>query len=204
MLLSAVHAFAAAHAVDALPVVAVCAGVAFAWSWYFIAADIAPSVGLYWAVWPAGLALALALRAVTRRLGALTLWPDSLTSPRQACAPLLLTFAFTWYPRMIEDPASSLVSPFPIGAVVSLLAATVVLLCIEIADNIGGSGTAQAFLAFGVNATLWCGIAAIVALDVAVWMHGWLLVVLTAAALLTAAGVYRLSTALTDAHDHMQ
>jgi len=204
MLLSAVHAFAAVYAIDALPVAGVVAGVAFAWMWYFIAADMLPSAGIYWAIWPAGVALALGLRWLTRRLGALTLWPDSIMSPRQAFAPLLLVFAFTWYPRMIEDPASSLVSPFPIGAVVSMLAATLVLVCVEIADNIGGSGTALAFAPGGTNCVAWCGIAAIVALDVSIWMHGWLLVVLTAAALLTAAGIYWLAASMLGAHLHEQ
>jgi apolipoprotein N-acyltransferase len=79
-----------------------------------------------------------------------------------------------------------------------------VLICIEITDNIGGSGTALAFAAGGTNCITWCGVAAIVALDTAVWMHGWLLVVLTGAALLTAAGIYWLTASMLDTHQHAQ
>lgn len=190
MLLSAVHAFAAFHAIDSLPVAAAVAGVSFAWAWYFVA----PDAGLYWAIWPAGLVLAALLRALTRRLPAVRLWPDSVATPRQVCAPLFITLAFTWYSLFVEDPASSLVAPFPIGAVLALLYTSLALLVIEIADHIGGNGAV--FMASGVNFVTWCGVAGLVALDLLVWLHGWLLVVLGVSALGTAALVFGAAPAL--------
>ena len=180
MLLAAVHSFLAFFYVDALPVAAAVAGIAFVWMWYFIGSE---TVASYWIVWPTGLAVAAVARWHMRRLRALALLPNSATTPRQMLAAVAVVFAFTWYTLQIEDPASALIEPFPIGAVLSLLIAAPVLLVLEIGDHMGGTATALSFQSISTHWHAWLGVCAIVALDLLVWRHGWLLVVVGGGAL---------------------
>lgn len=182
MLLGTIHAFVAFFFIDALPMAAVMVGVAFAWMWFFIGSD---NVASYWIVWPFGLLVAAAARYRGRRLRSFAPWPDTLTTPRQMLSAVVVVFSFTWYTQSIEDPASSLVSPFAVGAVLSLLIVTPALLILELVDHISGIGTTQSFQLYSVNLYAWVALLLIVAVDLLAWRHGWLLVVVGAATMIT-------------------
>lgn len=182
MLLAAIHSFLAFFYVDALPVAAAVAGIAFVWMWYFIGDA---NVATYWIVWPAGLGVAAVARWHMRRLRTLALLPDSNVTPRQMLPAIVVVFCFTWYTLNIEDPASALIEPFPIGAVLSLLIATPVLLVFEIADHMGGTATALSFQLISAHWHAWLALCAIVALDLVAWRHAWLLAVVGGGVLLT-------------------
>ena len=190
MLLSTIHAFLAFFYVDALPVAAVVAAIAFTWMWYFIGSA---HVAAYWIAWSPGLAVAVVARWHNRQLGAIGLWPNSTTTPRQMLAALLLVFSFTWYPLNIEDPATSLFEPFPIGAVQSLLIATPVLFILEIVDHVASSATRRSFQTYSTHLHTWVALLCIVAVDLVAWGHAWLLVIVAGSALIAMAVVARVA-----------
>lgn len=186
MLLGTIHAFVAAFYVDALPIAAAVAGIAFAWMWYFIGTE---SVASYWIAWSPGLAVAAVARWRTRRLLSLSLLPSTTATPRQMLAAVFVVFAFTWYTLRIEDPASALIEPFPIGAVLSLLIVTPVLIVLEIADHVGTNETAPAFQPISTHWNAWLALCGIVAVDMIAWRHSWLLVIVGGGAMVALAGV---------------
>lgn len=179
MLESALVGFAIAHFVDALLPALALAGAAFAWEQWLVALNPA-SPGVYWAVWAAGVAVALVGRLLAGRTR-VALLGNTDTTPRQLIVAGLLVVVTTWYPLKIEDPASTLVAPFAIGAVLSWLAITLLLLAVELIDYYTGA-LAHEFHPRSTCVLAWIGLSALIALDLCAWLGGWLIVVLGLAA----------------------
>jgi len=179
MLESALVGFAAVHFIDALLPGLLFAGVAFAWDQWLIVLNPA-SPGIYWAVWAPGAAVGVCLRLLTGRTR-VSLVGNTETTPKQMIVAGLLVIALTWYPLTIEDPASTLVSPFAIGAVLSWLAITILLVAIELIDYYTGV-LAHEFHWRSVCVLAWCGLSGLIAIDLCAWLGGWLIVILAIAA----------------------
>jgi hypothetical protein len=188
MLGPALIGFVTAHLIDSVAAALAFAAAAFAWEQWFLQPIGGPPPGTYWAVWPFGVALAGVTRVLFGRTR-LALVGDTRTTPPQLIGAGILVLAFSWYTVSIEDPGSALVAPFASGALLTWLLATLVLIVLEIAAYYTGAPGTNEFHWRGASASAWYGITALIVLDLLVWRHGWLLVLLAGGAFIAMLGI---------------
>jgi hypothetical protein len=173
------------------------------------------AVLVYWALAALGALLALVVGVWLQRTRHFTLFPSAHDpdSVRRTLVALLVFALLAIYHVQVDDAAHALAEPFASGAVNAMCAIVVLLLCVELLGYYlqleGGatsSGTALAQRAYfsplySTNVTLALVTVAVVALDLTIFLHGYVLVALGAAALLAFAllPVYVLVPALGNA-----
>ena len=192
MLKAIVVGFIGVHFIDVLVFNVLFAVAAFFWDYQW--AMSAPLS--YWLQWVGGVLAAFAGRVVFVRAATFTALPhlgvhDSF---RAFLVAALVLVCFTFYGMRIEDPASSLAEPYASGAILSWLSTLLMLMVIELVEYYGATKNRDFSLRRSENVQAACFITLVVGVDLAAFLHGYLVVVLAAAAMAAFFGGERLFT----------
>lgn len=181
-----------AHWQNSIAAMAIFAGAAFLWDLYNINENgtdrqkLTPAqIGIYWALLVGGAAIATFERVLLRnQRAALRLWPFHEETLRELLVAALMFLALFWYNVRVNDPAGTVIEPFPTGAAISVAFVWVVAIVVELVETwTGARSMANAFQWTGLNMFGALILSALAAFDMAVFLGGWLLVLIVLGAL---------------------
>ena len=141
----------------------------------------------YWLEWAGGIIAAAAGRVLFVRTSGFTVLPQLGVHDafRSFLVATLVFVCFTFYTTRIEDPASSLTEPYASGAITSMLFSLLMLLVIELVEYYAATRNRDFSLRQSENMQAAWFIVGVVGVDLAAFLHGYLVVVIAAAAMAT-------------------